>query len=82
MSIFIQISLDQARVKPEIAAGLINVCPVNIFAASGTGIEIVAENEDECTLCELCLSVAPSGALRIKKLYKDEMLVSHGNDLQ
>ena len=82
MSIFIQITLNQNEISSETAGELISVCPVNIFAQNDTGAQVVAENEDECTLCELCLFVAPSGALHIKKLYKDETLVSRGNSLQ
>lgn len=82
MSIFIQITLNQNEITPQTAVELISVCPVNIFAQNGPHVHVVAENEDECTLCELCLSITPPGALHIKKLYKDETLVSSGNLLQ
>ncbi len=29
----------------------------------------MAENLDECVLCELCLEAAPAGAVVVKKLY-------------
>jgi NAD-dependent dihydropyrimidine dehydrogenase PreA subunit len=35
-------------------------------------VEIVAENLDECVLCELCLDAAPPGTVRVVKLYDDE----------
>lgn len=79
MSVFIEIEVDADAISPEVAEELIGVCPVNIFAQNGTRVHVLAENEDECTLCELCLRVAPRGALHIKKLYKDETLVSRGS---
>jgi NAD-dependent dihydropyrimidine dehydrogenase PreA subunit len=30
---------------------------------------VVEENLDECILCELCVKAAPSGSLRVRKLY-------------
>lgn len=78
MSVFIQVLLDKECISPELAHQLIAACPVNIFAENGTGVHVVTENQDECTLCELCLRIAPPGAVKIKKLYKDETLVSRG----
>jgi len=74
MGIFIQIEIDTTIITPPIRQQLARICPVDIFTAEG----IAPENEDECTLCELCLGAAPAGGLRIRKLYKDETLVSTG----
>ena len=73
MSLFIDVEVTPAAAKdPEIVKKLVEVCPVNIFAAaSASGIEIVDTHLDECTLCELCLQAAPLGAVRVKKLYAD-----------
>ena len=64
------------KVDPTVAADaavskkLTEVCPVNIFAQKPDGtLRIVEENLDECTLCELCLNVAP-GKVRVVKLYE------------
>jgi NAD-dependent dihydropyrimidine dehydrogenase PreA subunit len=54
---------------PAIAARLAEVCPVDIFRASATGLEIVTGNLDECVLCDLCLEVAPPGSIEIIRLY-------------
>ncbi len=51
------------------AAKLAEVCPVDIFTADDGRVETVAENLDECVLCELCLDAAPAGAVVVKKLY-------------
>ena len=51
--------------------GLEETCPVDIFAAADGGVEILEKNLDECVLCELWLDAAPSGSLRVVKLYDD-----------
>jgi len=52
-----------------LAAKLEEVCPVDIFKAGDSGLEIVEGNLDECVLCELCLDAAPDGSVVVKKLY-------------
>ena len=69
--LFIDVRVSAAIAKdPAIAAKLAEVCPVNIFAASDAGVTIVEANLDECTLCDLCLAAAPTGAVEIVKLYE------------
>jgi ferredoxin-like protein FixX len=77
-AVFINITFDAERIKPEIARALVTVCPVNIFGVSNEQLAVRPEELDECTLCEMCLVTAPAGALVIHKLYKDEQLISHG----
>ena len=68
--LFIDVQVDAAIAKDaEIAAKLAEVCPVNIFQASESGVTIVEQELDECVLCDLCLEVAP-GQLEIIKLYE------------
>jgi NAD-dependent dihydropyrimidine dehydrogenase PreA subunit len=68
--IFIDVEVSEAaRSDPELASRLEEACPVDIFAASDVGVEIVEANLDECVLCELCLDAAPAGAVRVVKLY-------------
>ena len=50
----VKVADDVAR-DAELAAKLEEVCPVSIFKAADGGLEIVEENLDECTLCDLCL---------------------------
>ena len=64
----VEVSPDVAS-DVELAKKLEEVCPVDIFAAGDAGVEIVAENLDECVLCELCLEAAPAGTVVVKKLY-------------
>jgi NAD-dependent dihydropyrimidine dehydrogenase PreA subunit len=68
--IFIDVEVsDAARADAELARKLEEACPVDIFAASDEGVEIVRANLDECVLCELCLDAAAPGAVRVVKLY-------------
>jgi NAD-dependent dihydropyrimidine dehydrogenase PreA subunit len=72
-ALFIGVEVDDETAgSGEIAAKLAEVCPVDIFATGDDGqLEIVEENLDECVLCELCLDAAPTGAVKVHKLYED-----------
>jgi NAD-dependent dihydropyrimidine dehydrogenase PreA subunit len=72
---FIDVQVDPAAgADPELAPTLQDVCPVDIFKAGDTGVQIVQDNLDECVLCELCINAAPAGAIRVLKLYSGESL--------
>jgi NAD-dependent dihydropyrimidine dehydrogenase PreA subunit len=72
---FIDVEIDPtAGADPELARKLAEVCPVDIFKAGDTGVELVQENLDECVLCELCIRAAPPGSIRVVKLYSGESL--------
>ena len=74
-ALFIAVEIDgQAARDRELAAKLEEVCPVDIFRAGDSGVEIVEENLDECVLCELCINAAPAGTVRVVKLYSGETL--------
>lgn len=79
MGVFIRVAVEASQVSPALARGLVPLCPVDIFALAGERLTVRPEEEDECTLCELCLKAAPVGAIVIHKLYKDERLVSRGD---
>ena len=67
---FIDVELSaEARDDAELAQKLEDACPVDIYANRDGRTEIVEENLDECVLCELCVHAAPSGAVRVVKLY-------------
>jgi NAD-dependent dihydropyrimidine dehydrogenase PreA subunit len=71
MGLFIKVEIDLSTCKgrKEIADWA-QVCPVNIFAIEDNLPIVVAENEDECTLCMLCIEAFPEGAITIHKLYE------------
>lgn len=69
--IFINVEIDEpAKSDIELARVLEEVCPVNIFKATGAGSEIQVPALDECVLCDLCIDAAPEGSIRITKLYE------------
>jgi NAD-dependent dihydropyrimidine dehydrogenase PreA subunit len=77
MGTFIQVKIKEAIPIAQ-AEDIVRLCPVDIFMLSENGLSVIADNEDECTLCALCLKAAPPDAIHIKKSYKDEVLISTG----
>ena len=77
-ALFIAVEVDdQVARDPALAAKLAEVCPVDIFAQNEDGsLRIVAENLDECVLCQLCINAAPAGTVRVIKLYDDGALLA------
>lgn len=73
MAMFIRVDVDQSVVgkTPKLAQKLIEVCPVKIFKAGAreNTVEVVDDNVDECTLCDLCMQASPDG-VRVVKLYE------------
>jgi NAD-dependent dihydropyrimidine dehydrogenase PreA subunit len=68
--LFIDVEVaDSVRGDAELAKKLEEVCPVDIYKATGSGVEVVERQLDECVLCELCLEAAPAGTVRVIKLY-------------
>lgn len=45
------------------------LCPVDIFSREGEEVVILEENEDECTLCELCSEGCPEKLIEVVKHY-------------
>jgi NAD-dependent dihydropyrimidine dehydrogenase PreA subunit len=76
--LFINVEVDESVAgDPSLAAKLTEVCPVDIFAQNEDGsLRIVAENLDECVLCQLCINAAPAGTVRVIKLYDDGALLA------
>jgi NAD-dependent dihydropyrimidine dehydrogenase PreA subunit len=69
--IFIAVEVDDSVASDAaLAAKLAEVCPVDIFAAVDSKVEIVEKNIDECVLCRLCLDAVPAG-VRVLKLYQN-----------
>lgn len=60
---------DDVRDDPELAKRLADACPVDIYADRDGRIEVIEANLDECVLCELCIQAAPTGKVRVRKLY-------------
>ena len=71
MGEFVRIIIDQDKCGnlDEVKAWA-GVCPVGLFEMINDRPSVVEENEDECTLCGLCLEACQSGAVKIEKLYE------------
>lgn len=71
MGEFVRVVIDQEKCgnHDEVKAW-IGACPVGIFEMKDRRPSVVEENEDECTLCGLCLEACPKGAVTIEKLYE------------
>ena len=73
MAMFIRIDVDNSVIErgPGLADKLVEVCPVKIFklGSQANAVEVVEENVDECTLCDLCMQASPEG-VRVVKLYE------------
>lgn len=68
---FIRVDVDrQACVGIARCGGCVRVCPVGIFQKDGDLPAVVAPNQDECILCELCRQACQPQAIAIRKLYE------------
>jgi ferredoxin len=71
MNIFIKVNIINKKcIGIKECGQCINVCPVSIFDKRANEPIIVQNNEDECTLCDLCLNSCPTDAVQIIKLYE------------
>jgi NAD-dependent dihydropyrimidine dehydrogenase PreA subunit len=69
--VFIDVEVDASvAADAALAAKLEEVCPVDIFKGTDSGVQVVEENLDECVLCNLCVDAAPDGTVRVVKLYE------------
>ncbi len=73
MAMFIRVDVDNRVIEktPGLADKLVEVCPVKIFkpASKANAVEVVEDNVDECTLCDLCMQASPEG-VHVIKLYE------------
>ena len=73
MAMFIRVDVDNTVIEktPSLADKLVEVCPVKIFkpASQPNAVEVVEDNVDECTLCDLCTQATPQG-VTVTKLYE------------
>jgi NAD-dependent dihydropyrimidine dehydrogenase PreA subunit len=72
---FIGIEVDDAVAgDADLGRRLQEACPVDIYAGTDEGVQIVHENVDECILCGLCIDASPEGTVTVHKLYSGEVL--------
>lgn len=50
----------------------VDACPVDIFAQADGLVAVGGATEDECTLCDLCVTRCPPQVVTIHKLYEED----------
>ncbi len=70
MGMFIKVEIDDEYSRTPQSKALVGICPVDIFEQDDGRVVVAPENEDECTLCNLCINHSPPDAIRIIKLYE------------
>jgi len=71
MSLFVNLEIDRQNCLGLKECGkCLNVCPVGIFSEDVEYPKAIEANQDECTLCGLCLEVCRPGAIEVQKLYE------------
>ncbi|MDD5223050.1 MAG: 4Fe-4S dicluster domain-containing protein [bacterium] len=68
MGLFVTVKLNPEECQDGCKSCL-DVCPVGIFRIEGGKVKVVADNEDECTFCELCLERCGQKLVEIIKNY-------------
>ena len=70
--IFIKLTIDRSKcTSADGCIACVTICPVDIFKQTDDESQIVVNeaNEDECILCDLCLTQCPAQAITLQKLY-------------
>lgn len=68
MGLFITVKTSE-KGCPSGCKACVEACPVDIFDLEGGRLIVVAENEDECTLCGICLQRCPERLIELVKNY-------------
>ena len=70
MGMFIELRIDPITCQAASGCALCaRLCPVEAFQVEGGQVTPVYDNEDECTLCSLCVDQCPGHAIAVIKLY-------------
>lgn len=70
MGLFIRVEVDQSLCMAHQGCRLcLSVCPVDILAYLDGSVSALEELEDECLLCDLCVTTCPVKAITVNKLY-------------
>jgi ferredoxin len=70
MGYFVEIAVNPNKcVGLQACGACVKVCPVSIFARQDDMPVIVAKNEDECILCDMCVNECAPDAITINKTY-------------
>lgn len=71
MGLFIDLAINRKTcLGVQKCKECIEVCPVNVFKDEAGTLQTIYDNEDECTLCDMCIQRCPVDALAIVKHYE------------
>lgn len=71
MSLFVNLEIERQKCLGLKECGkCLKVCPVGIFGEAGEYPRTIEDNQDECTLCDLCLAACEPGAIEVRKQYE------------
>ncbi|WP_409199522.1 4Fe-4S binding protein [Methanobrevibacter sp. DSM 116169] len=59
-----KVIIDHDKCQGPSCAECVDTCPMGIFVIEGD--KIVVENEEICSLCEICMDVCPNDAIKIE----------------
>lgn len=70
MGMFIEVRIEPSNCQAARGCDLcVRLCPVEVFRLEGGQVSPIYDNEDECTLCNLCVDQCPARAVAVVKLY-------------
>jgi NAD-dependent dihydropyrimidine dehydrogenase PreA subunit len=70
MGIFIEVRVDREACRvAEGCQQCVKVCPVSAFEVRDGQVRLIYDNEDECTLCSLCVDQCPAHAVSVVRRY-------------
>ncbi len=72
MGMFVVVNIAREKC-PESCTECVAACPVKVFQGTGPAVATLADNEDECTFCDLCLDRCPKGAITISTTYSSKV---------
>ena len=71
MGMFIEVDVDQHKCEVSLngCQECVRICPVDALQYQDGEIKTIPENEDECTLCYICIERCPARAVKVNELY-------------
>ena len=68
MGVFVTVKVD-LNLCPKGCSICVETCSVKIFAFENEKVVIDPANEEECTLCDMCIERCPKDAIKLVKNY-------------
>jgi NAD-dependent dihydropyrimidine dehydrogenase PreA subunit len=68
MGVFVTVQIN-SNLCPKGCSVCVETCSVKIFAVENEKVVINPANEEECTLCDMCIERCPKEAIKLIKNY-------------